>query len=59
MRKRHLAIATIQENETMAELSSKFGVHRAQIQKWKKDVFDELPNFFSGKRGRKDKDRQK
>ena len=66
MRKRHpatfkakVAIAAIQENETMAELFSKFGMHRAQIQRWKKDVLDELPNLFSGKRGRKDKDRQK
>ena len=53
--KAKVALAAIKEDKTMAELSSEFEVHRAQIQQWKKDALEELPNFFSTKRKKKEK----
>jgi len=48
--KAKVTLAAIKEDKTMAELSSYFEVHRAQIQQWKKDALEELPNFFSKNR---------
>ena len=53
--KAKVALAAIKEDRTMAELSSKFEVHRAQIQQWKKDALEELPNLFSKTRKKKEK----
>jgi len=54
MRKRYsanfkakVAITAIKSQETIAELSSKFEVHRAQILRWKKEALAALPDIFS------------
>ena len=54
--KAKVTLAAIKEDKTMAELSSEFKVHRAQIQQWKRDALEELPLFFSRKRKKKEKD---
>ena len=54
--KARVALEAIKEDRTMAELSSNFEVHRAQIQRWKKDVLEGLPQLFSNKKERKVKD---
>ena len=55
MRKRYssefkskVAVEAIAGRKTMAELSSKFEVHRDQVQKWKKIALDGLPGLFTG-----------
>ena len=53
--KTKVALAAIKEDKSMAELSSEFEIHRAQIQKWKKDALEESPNFFSTRRKKKEK----
>jgi len=64
MRKRYpgvfkakVAVAAIKSEETIAELSSKFEVHRVQIMRWKKEALTALPNVFSAGRDRKKQDR--
>ena len=54
MRKRYpgnfkakVAVAAIKSEDTIAELSSKFEVHRAQIMRWKKEALTALPDVFS------------
>ena len=54
MRKKHsadfkakVALEAIRENHTLAELSSKHGVHRVQIQDWKKQAVASIPHTFN------------
>lgn len=54
MRKRYpanfkakVALAAIKSEDTIAALSSKFEVHRAQMTRWKKDALTALPCVFS------------
>ena len=63
MRKRYpgnfkakVALEAIKAEDTIAELSSKFEVHRAQIMRWKKEALKALPEAFSGKKDRKKQD---
>ena len=48
--KSKVALEAIKGESTIAELSSKYGVHANQISKWKKAALDGLPQIFSGKR---------
>lgn len=66
MRKRYpgnfkakVAVAAIKSEDTIAELSSMFEVHRAQIMRWKKEALTALPDIFSNVKGRKKQDREK
>lgn len=44
--KAKVALAAIREDGTIAELSSKYGVHSTQISKWKKAVLDGVRGVF-------------
>ena len=62
MRKRYpgnfkakVAVAAIKSEDTIAELSSKFEVHRALIMRWKKEALTALPDVFSVGKDRKKK----
>jgi transposase len=57
--KAKVTLAAIKSEDTIAELSSKFEVHRAQIMRWKKDFLTALPDFFTDKKERKSQDQQK
>lgn len=47
--KSQVALAAIREDAPVSELSSKFGVHAAVIQRWKKEALAALEAGFSGK----------
>jgi transposase len=48
--KTKVALAAVREDSTVAELSSRYGVHASQIHGWKKTVIDEVGSLFA--RGR-------
>jgi transposase len=54
VRKRHgidfkakVALAAVREDSTVAELSSRYGVHASQIHAWKKTVIDGVGSLFA------------
>lgn len=63
IRKRHsadfkaqVALAAIREDATIAELSSRYGVHSTVIHRWKKEAIAAMSVVFSGKQERQDND---
>jgi transposase-like protein len=46
--KAKVAMAAIREEGTIAELSSKYGVHASQLHAWKKAVQDGMAGLFEG-----------
>jgi len=49
--KAKVALAAIKGDRTMAELSSEYGVHGNMINRWKKDVLQQLPALFGNNNG--------
>jgi transposase-like protein len=50
--KAKVALAAVREDGTVAELSSRYGVHASQIHAWKKTVIDGIGSLFArGKAG--------
>jgi transposase len=54
--KAKVALAAIREDGTIAQLSSKYGVHASQINKWKKVALDGMTGLFADG-GTKDSDK--
>ena len=53
--KAKVALAAVREDCTVAELSSRYGVHASQIHAWKKTVIDGVGSLFArGKGGASD-----
>ena len=46
--KAQVAVDAIKNHCTIAEIASEYGVHPSQVNKWKKQVLDEIPGIFSG-----------
>ena len=42
-----VALAAVREDSTVAELSSRYGVHASQIHAWKKTVLDGVGSLFA------------
>ena len=53
--KSKVVLRAFKEDLTMAELSSKFEIHRCLIQRWKNEAMEGLPQFFSEKPSNKTK----
>src|SRR6266480_3985412 len=53
--KAKVALEAIKCQKTTNEIAAEYGVHPSQISQWKKQLLDELPQFFS----KQEKDRGK
>ena len=45
--KSKVALAALRKDGTVAELSSRYGVHASQIHAWKKTALDSVPSLFA------------
>lgn len=54
--KAKVALAAVKGDKTINEIAGEYGVHPTQIQQWKKQLLEELPNIFSKKRANKAKE---
>ena len=45
--KAKVAVEVIKEQDTIAELASKYEIHRSMLTRWKKEALEGLPNLFS------------
>ena len=54
--KAKVALEAIKKEKTISQLSSEYGVHANQINQWRKRLLEELPDIFSKKRQKKEKD---
>jgi len=52
--KAKVALAAVREDSTVAELSSRYGVHASQIHAWKKTVIDGVGSLFAKAKGASD-----
>ena len=53
--KAKVAVEAVREQKTLQEIAGKYGVHPAQISKWKKQALEELPKIMSDRRSRAEK----
>ncbi len=54
--KAKVALEAVKEQETLAELGSRFGVHPVQVAQWKKHLKDGLPELFADRRAQRGED---
>jgi transposase len=54
--KAKVALEALKKEKTMSQLSSEYGVHSNLINQWRKRLLEELPEVFSKKRQKKEKD---
>jgi putative transposase len=56
--KARVALEALKGHKTINELVSHFGVHPTQINKWKKQLQNELPQIFSNRREKREQDHE-
>ena len=54
--KAKVALESIKKEKTISQLSSEYGVHANQINQWRRRLLEELPEIFSKKRQKQEKD---
>jgi len=65
LRKKHsiknkvkIALEAIKEEKTTAEITSTYGIHATQVNTWKKQALESIPEAFSVKRKKQENDQQ-
>jgi len=53
-----VAIEAIRGEKSTSEIISKYGIHVTQVNNWKKQALDIIPEAFSGKRKRHDDEQE-
>ena len=53
-----VAIEALKEIMTMAQISSQYGIHSSQVNRWKKDALEILGQGFSERRVKNDKENE-
>ncbi len=53
-----VALEAAKGDKTLAELSSEFSVHPNQIRNWRKQLLETLPDLFTDRRKKRDKDQE-
>lgn len=56
--KARVALEALKGHKTINELVSHFGVHPTQINKWKKQLQNELPQIFSNRGEKREQDHE-
>jgi len=56
--KARVVLEALKNQRTIAEISSEYGVHANQITKWKRQVLDGLPDIFSTRQERDQRDNE-
>ena len=51
--KAKVALEAIRGSKTVNEIAQQFGVHPTQVSQWKKELLEQAPELFEGKRGPK------
>ena len=54
-----VALSAIKEEMTMAAISKKYKIHPTQIQRWKQQLLEALPDIFSNKANKAGLDKDK
>jgi len=57
--KTKVVVDVIKEQDTVAELSSKYEIHRSLLTKWKREAIEGLPGILSTTKKKKENDDQK
>jgi putative transposase len=53
-----VALEAVKGEKTLVELSSTYGVHSNQICRWKKQLLESLPDLFTDRRKKRDKEQE-
>jgi transposase-like protein len=56
--KAKVALEAIKNERTTNEIAGSYGIHPNQLAQWKKQLIDELPQIFSDKRVKANKDQE-
>ena len=51
--KAKVALAALNGDSTVNEIASEFGIHVSQVNRWKKEVIEQLPDVFDKKKSAK------
>jgi len=54
-----VALEAIKGEKTTSEITSKYSIHTTQVNTWKKQALEQIPNAFSRKRKKQKEDQQK